>query len=137
MVVLRLEPFGEDQINQWSAWNRANTDESVRRRLQPLPLQTVLDYAELAAQPLLLTMLALFDANANQLQHLGVSLIMPTDMTGCVSDWIAAKEPDGAVLAADELNGAINVSYNASRWRRLRCSIAGCNGSLRQTSTQT
>jgi len=109
MVVLRLEPFGEDQINQWlQAWNSANTEEFVRRRLQPLPLQTVLEHAELAAQPLLLTMLALFDANANQLQHLGVTL-STADLYDRLLIGFASREVDrtGAVLAADELNQAI------------------------------
>jgi hypothetical protein len=108
-VVLRLEPFGQDQINQWlQAWNRANADEFARRGLLPLPLQTVLEHAELAAQPLLLTMLALFDANANQLQHLGVGL-STADLYDRLLIGFARREVDrtGAVLAADELDQAI------------------------------
>jgi energy-coupling factor transporter ATP-binding protein EcfA2 len=108
-VVLRLEPFREDQVSQWlQAWNRANADGFARRGVRPLPLPTVLAHAELAAQPLLLTMLALFDASANQLQHLGASL-GTADLYDRLLVGFAAREVErtGAVLAADELDQAI------------------------------
>ena len=109
MVALRLEPFQEDQISQWlQAWNRANADGFARRGLLPLPLQTVLAHVELAEQPLLLTMLALFDASANQLQHLGGSL-STADLYDRLLVGFARREVDrtGTVLTADELNQAI------------------------------
>ena len=69
MVVIRLEPFREAQISHWlQVWNQANAHGFALRGLRPLPLETVLAHAELAAQPLLLTMLAVFDADANHLR---------------------------------------------------------------------
>lgn len=69
--VLRLEPFGESEIERWLAvWNLWNTDYRGRKGLQPLPVEDVLAHRELAAQPLLLLMLALYDASSNQLQGL-------------------------------------------------------------------
>ena len=70
MIVLRLEPFQESQISQWlDVWNRVNTAEFAARGLRPLTAQTALEHAELASQPLLLVMLALYDADGNPLQR--------------------------------------------------------------------
>jgi hypothetical protein len=57
-VVIRLEPFREPQIRQWlELWNRR---DSGLPALQP---EMVLQYPELASQPLLLIMLALYYAD--------------------------------------------------------------------------
>ncbi|MGW3120911.1 hypothetical protein ACWDBW_27805 [Streptomyces sp. NPDC001107] len=69
--VLRLEPFGQPQIARWlSIWNTANTDYLTRLGLRPLAMADVFAHHELAAQPLLLLMLALYDAVGNGLQRL-------------------------------------------------------------------
>lgn len=74
-VVVRLEPFGDDQIGRWLAvWNDANAAEFERRGVRTLPQVTALVHRELAAEPLLLLMLALYDAGANALQDAGSSL---------------------------------------------------------------
>ncbi|SFR27707.1 hypothetical protein SAMN04488564_111187 [Lentzea waywayandensis] len=65
--VVRLLPFSEDQVRGWlDVWNAVNT---------PLPAQTVLQYPDLASQPLLLLMLALYDAvdSSFQRDHLSMS----------------------------------------------------------------
>lgn len=63
-VVLRLEPFGEAQITQWlEVWNQTNSG------IPPLQAQVVLQHPELASQPLLLIMLALYYADENRLQR--------------------------------------------------------------------
>lgn len=70
MVVVRLEPFREAQISHWlQVWNDASTARLAARGLQPLAPLTVLAHAELASQPLLLLMLALYDADDNQFQR--------------------------------------------------------------------
>jgi hypothetical protein len=70
MVAVRLEPFRDNQIAQWLAvWNAANVSGLAARGLHPLPVETVLAHAELACQPLLLLMLALYDADGNPLQR--------------------------------------------------------------------
>lgn len=70
MVAVRLEPFRDNQIAQWlTVWNTANASDLAARGLRPLPVETVLAHAELACQPLLLLMLALYDADGNPLQR--------------------------------------------------------------------
>ena len=67
-VVLRLDPFTPDQIGSWLyIWNQANAAYFNQTGLRPLATQEVLVHADLAVQPLLLLMLALYDADGNQL----------------------------------------------------------------------
>ncbi len=64
--VVRLLPFSDDQVRQWlDVWNASNP---------PLPVEVALSYPELAAQPLLLLMLALFEAVDGSLQRDHASL---------------------------------------------------------------
>ncbi|MYW63390.1 hypothetical protein GTY65_04760 [Streptomyces sp. SID8379] len=70
MVALRLEPFRPEQIQRWLAiWNEANA-----HTLRPLTWEAVTRHAELASQPLLLTMLALYDATEGRLNRDGGTL---------------------------------------------------------------
>ena len=70
MVAVRLEPFTLPHIRRWlEIWNQANVDGFERLGVQPLPLDIVLAHEELAGQPLLLAMLALYDADGNRLQR--------------------------------------------------------------------
>lgn len=67
-VTLRLEPFSEDQISRWLAvWNSTNESYFRGRDLRPLTLAAVIRQPELASQPLLLLMLAIYDAQENAL----------------------------------------------------------------------
>ncbi|WP_159403663.1 XRE family transcriptional regulator [Streptomyces sp. NRRL S-646] len=69
--VLRLEPFGDRQIERWlEIWNTVNADHLDRHGLRPLTLETVLPHRDLATQPLLLLMLALYDSVDNALHRL-------------------------------------------------------------------
>ncbi|MFI5914092.1 NACHT domain-containing protein [Dactylosporangium sp. NPDC051541] len=69
-LLLRIEPFDNHQIHIWlQIWNRANRAHFLAAGVAPLSTQTVLAYPELAAQPLLLLMLCLYDADANALQR--------------------------------------------------------------------
>lgn len=69
MVTVRLEPFGTTQITRWcKVWNAANSDWLRSRSLLPLSTASLQTHRELACQPLLLLMLALYDANDNALQ---------------------------------------------------------------------
>ncbi|GAA2365384.1 hypothetical protein [Dactylosporangium salmoneum] len=68
--VIRLEPFGPDQVRRWlSVWNAANVAGLQRRGLAPLTTEQVLEHRDLAMQPLLLLMLVLYDSDANALQR--------------------------------------------------------------------
>jgi hypothetical protein len=67
-VALRLDPFTPSQISSWlDIWNEANASYFTRTGLRPLRPEEVLEHADLAVQPLLLLMLALYDADGNQL----------------------------------------------------------------------
>lgn len=70
VVTVRLEPFDDKQIGQWLAvWRDANVVALAARGLRPLPVETALAHADLACQPLLLMMLALYDNDGNPLQQ--------------------------------------------------------------------
>jgi hypothetical protein len=70
MVAIRLEPFDQTRVAAWLAvWNEVNAEPFRRGGLTPLTAGAVLAYPELASQPLLLLMLALYDANGNALQR--------------------------------------------------------------------
>ncbi|MCG8927153.1 AAA family ATPase [Lentzea sp. CC55] len=59
--VVRLLPFSDEQVRQWlRVWNEGGA---------PLPAGVALEYPELAEQPLLLLMLALYDAVDGALQR--------------------------------------------------------------------
>ncbi|MFF0739909.1 NACHT domain-containing protein [Streptomyces sp. NPDC004111] len=69
-VALRLEPFREPQIERWlDVWNELNAPHFTAHGLRPLSGAVAGRHVELASQPLLLLMLALYDANGNALQQ--------------------------------------------------------------------
>jgi hypothetical protein len=70
-VAVRLEPFDEPRIAAWlDVWNSANAAHLATRGLAPLTPAAVLPHRQLAGQPLLLLMLALYDADGNALRRL-------------------------------------------------------------------
>jgi hypothetical protein len=71
-IALQLQPFTPDQVTRWlGVWDRHNAAGLEGRGLRPLPAAAALAHGALAGQPLLLLMLALFDAAGNDLQHEG------------------------------------------------------------------
>jgi hypothetical protein len=79
--VLRLEPFGMPEIDHWlSIWNTTNATFLEQRGLRPLTWEVVQPHQELASQPLLLLMLALYDAVDNALHRLGDEDISRTQL---------------------------------------------------------
>ncbi|MCG8925825.1 NACHT domain-containing NTPase [Lentzea sp. CC55] len=73
--VLRLVPFSADNMAAWLAvWNSSNERYFAEHDLKPLPVGEVLVHRVLAEQPLLLLMLALYDASGNALQRQADSL---------------------------------------------------------------
>ncbi|MEU8143027.1 hypothetical protein [Nonomuraea sp. NPDC048901] len=71
-VAIRLEPFTDQQVQQWlTTWNEHNIGYLTGQGLQPLSAETALRHPDLAMQPLLLLMLALYDAADNALQQRG------------------------------------------------------------------
>jgi hypothetical protein len=69
VVAVKLEPFADAQVTGWvDIWNSRNAAALAARGLQPLGARSVLAQPELASQPLLLVMLAIYDAEANALR---------------------------------------------------------------------
>ena len=69
-LALQLQPFDETQVRRWlDVWARHNKAVLAQRRLLPLSPETALVHGDLAEQPLLLLMLAIFDADDNALQR--------------------------------------------------------------------
>ncbi|PRX96279.1 NACHT domain-containing protein [Allonocardiopsis opalescens] len=67
-AAMRLEPFDDDQVTAWlEVWNRTNADQLAARGVRPLTPEVALSQPELARQPLLLMLLALYDSAANAL----------------------------------------------------------------------
>ncbi|MEN3307182.1 MAG: hypothetical protein V7603_3384, partial [Micromonosporaceae bacterium] len=99
-LVLRLEPFTAGQVDQWlSVWNGVNAAALAAHGLRPLPAQLARRYRDLTAQPLLLFMLALYDAQANEVQALSAAEAPQPDA------------PDGAPLDAAGLYERLLTSY--------------------------
>jgi transcriptional regulator with XRE-family HTH domain len=70
-TVIRLEPFDDDRIKHWVlAWNTANRRHFTAHCLQPLDPDVLRPHGDLISQPLLLLMLALYDASSNALREL-------------------------------------------------------------------
>ncbi|MGK5678374.1 NACHT domain-containing protein [Actinoplanes sp. URMC 104] len=68
-LAVRLEPFDDAQIERWlTVWNDTNP------LVKPLPAAVVRRFHQLAEQPLLLLMLALYDGTSQQLQDTGADL---------------------------------------------------------------
>jgi hypothetical protein len=69
-IALRLEPFRTDQIVSWlRTWNACNEQLITARGLKPLTAEVLSRHRALASEPLLLLMLAMYDADANALQR--------------------------------------------------------------------
>ncbi|MFE9958610.1 NACHT domain-containing protein [Micromonospora sp. NPDC005299] len=71
-VVLRLEPFDETRIDTWvDTWNRTNSFSFDTLGVSPLNSHAVRAHRDLAEQPLLLLMLALYAADGHDLRNVG------------------------------------------------------------------
>ncbi|MEU4679980.1 AAA family ATPase [Micromonospora sp. NPDC023737] len=71
-IAVRLEPFDESRVGTWVAtWNRVNGAAFRALGARPLDQEIVLSHRELATQPLLLLMLALYDAEGGDLRQAG------------------------------------------------------------------
>ncbi|GAA0569916.1 hypothetical protein GCM10010172_62950 [Paractinoplanes ferrugineus] len=71
-LLMRLQPFDEPRIRSWvGMWNETNATNLAVRGCTPLDPDAVLAHPDLAGQPLLLLMLALYDSDANALRGRG------------------------------------------------------------------
>jgi len=103
--VLRLEPFHEPEIRHWlTIWNTTNSTHLERHALRPLTFERLGRQLQLAAQPLLLLMLALFDIEGNALQRLGVHHHEDTQLyEQLLREFVRRQvEKDGSLPASDQ-----------------------------------
>ncbi|MER6945089.1 hypothetical protein ABT294_13785 [Nonomuraea sp. NPDC000554] len=105
VLAVQLQPFEEDQVRQWlDIWDRSNRAQLARHGRKPLPAEVALAQGELARQPLLLLLLALYDAAGNALQRDGAPLGRAQLYESLISDFAArevAKTPGVPALPAE------------------------------------
>src|SRR6201999_3476917 len=100
-------------------WNALNEPGLLRRGLRPLPAEVVLHHRELAAQPLLLLLLAIYDGRANQLQRAGGGLGRVELYESLFADFFERQgDKVGAELGPEQWDAEV-----AAEWRRL-CAVA-------------
>lgn len=96
--IIRLEPFADEQITAWvDIWNQSNGSSLAERGVKPLSTATILRYRALAEQPLLLLMLALYDATDNALTAVDPGLSQSTVYEQLLKDFARrelTKDPD-------------------------------------------
>lgn len=104
VLAVQLRPFDDDQVRAWlDVWARANRAPLARHGRRPLPAAVALAQGELARQPLLLLLLALYDAAGNALAGDGSGLGRAQLYESLIKDF-AARElaRDPAVRALSE-----------------------------------
>ncbi|NUW38922.1 NACHT domain-containing protein [Nonomuraea rhodomycinica] len=75
VLAVELMPFDDDQVRAWlDIWDQTNRALLARHALKPLPAAVALAQGEPARLPLLLLLLALYDATGNALQRGGGEL---------------------------------------------------------------
>jgi predicted kinase len=115
-AVVRLEPFDDGQIAQWLAiWNSRNADRFAAHGLRPLSLEAVRAHRELAEQPLLLLLLALYDGQTNHLQQLDSGLGRTELYERLFTDFFERQVAKFDTAQSDEQRAAAVES----EWRRL------------------
>lgn len=71
LTAIRLEPFSNEQVERWvDVWNGFNRESFNTRGIEQLSVSDALAQGELARQPLLLLMLAIYDSDANSLANM-------------------------------------------------------------------
>jgi hypothetical protein len=115
-VVLRLEPFDEPQVRAWlDVWNAHNAAGLRARGLKLLSVETALAHGELASQPLLLLLLALYDAGANALQAAAGDIGRVDLYERLFADFVEREvDKQNQALTDDQRDNEI-----AAEWRRL------------------
>jgi hypothetical protein len=110
-LLLRLEPFDRQRIAAWlGPWNRVNDNYFQSHRLRPLTPTVLEPYPDLAGQPLLLLMLALYDSDSNALQRESAAALSHGELYERLLRVFAKREvakhhPD---LTRAELDEAVN-----------------------------
>lgn len=114
-VALRLEPFDDLQVRAWVAmWNRTNEQRFAATGIRPLPVALVEHHHDLTAHPLLLLMLALYDATDNALQR-GTTPLDEADLYEDLLVVFATREVNKAASALPDSDIAAGVRQELER----------------------
>ncbi|TDD31648.1 hypothetical protein E1287_25650 [Actinomadura sp. KC06] len=109
LAVVKLECFDAAQVAAWlTVWSDHNADQLAARGLRPLSPAAALAQSELARQPLLLLLLALYDAEDNGVSG-AVEGLKETELYERVFRGFAQREvrKEHAALAGDRLDAAV------------------------------
>ena len=118
-TILRLMEFDENQISEWiKIWNESNDNYFKQSNIKPFSLPNPTDknnILELASQPLLLLMLALYDSYSNELAQ--TSNIKRTDLYDSLLRRFVRRErsryvKDFSVLDPVEQNRIVEEGMN-------------------------
>lgn len=108
-TVIRLEPFDADRIRAWlHVWNTTNRRYFSTHALQSLTWEVVVRHEDLAGQPLLLLMLALYDASDNALHQLHGEDIQRLGLyERLLTEFVRRQVTKHNALPADTENGRV------------------------------
>jgi hypothetical protein len=139
-LAVRLESFDDEQISRWLVtWNAANERTLGARGLKPLPAEVARRFPDLAGQPLLLLMLALYDATGNALQGVDASFGAVQLYERLLGDFALREvrrwhderpEDELGALVADELMRLSIVAFAMFNRRRQWVTEAELNADL-------
>lgn len=114
-TVIKLSDFDEERINRWTEiWNDTNRQYFERHQLNPFSVEPTNKVFELAKQPLLLLLLALYDTNGNALKK-------NAELTGAqlydrlIREFIAREQRKDAAFTSfpeDDQNAIIEKEMN-------------------------
>ncbi|MFF5296487.1 NACHT domain-containing protein [Paractinoplanes globisporus] len=115
-TVVRLDQFGDEQIAAWlRVWNGLNAPGLAARGLRTLPVEAAIAHRELAEQPLLLLLLAIYDSRGNQLQDTGGGLGRVELYERIFKDFFERQvDKFGGDLGPEQWDAEV-----AAEWRRL------------------
>ncbi|MCA1705095.1 MAG: ATP-binding protein, partial [Actinobacteria bacterium] len=131
LVALRLEPFDADRVTAWlETWNAVNAGHFVACGLGPLSPEVVLAHRVLAEQPLLLLMLALYDAAGTPCSGSRLTCRKASCMSGCFAASPAERwSSTGLGYPTQSWTAQSRRSWVGCRWSRSPCSTGAANGS--------
>ncbi|MGN9780834.1 NACHT domain-containing protein [Nonomuraea sp. ZG12] len=112
VLALQLRPFDEDQVRRWlDIWDQTNRAVLARHDRTPLTADVALAQGELATQPLLLLLLALYDATGNTVRRDGPHIGRAQLYESLIRDFAqreVVKDADAAGLPPARLRALVD-----------------------------
>ena len=111
-AVIYLQDFSEEKISQWTEkWNRHNSSDFAQRGILLFSVRD--SYARLAKQPLLLTMLAVYDYEENALAretHMNTAVLYENLLNNYVTREMHKVMPEAVPSGADRLYACLHIA---------------------------